>query len=370
MLNKGKNHDDYINALNHYTSPAQNFVFASKSGDIAMRIQGKFPLKWPGQGKFFMDGSDPRMEWQGFIPNEHNASTLNPQRGFVSSANQHPVDPSYPYYVFDNSYEHYRNRRLNTKLTEMSQITVDDMKALQFDNYNLQAVEALPVMLNLLGTYQAESQEADKFVKEMRSWDFYADPNKKGQTLYTLWFSETMESIWKELMESKAPVVRPNTYQTIDLLTNFANDSIFDVKSTEALESAEYHIKVGFDSLLVAMKKWEQEEGDYSWANYKKTTIQHLVPNFKSFSASNVYTGGGSGILNATGSRHGASWRMVVELGEQIQAFGIYPGGQSGNPGSRFYENFVPIWANGEYVDFSLRESSSAEGVLFKTTLK
>ncbi|MFV8227195.1 hypothetical protein, partial [Christiangramia aquimixticola] len=92
-------------------------------------------------------------------------------------------------------------------------------------------------------------------------------------------------------------------YQTIDLLANYRTDSIFDIKSTEALESAEYHVKVGFDSLMVAMKKWEQEEGDFTWANYKRTTIQHLVPNFKSFSVSNVYTGGGSGILNATGSR-------------------------------------------------------------------
>jgi penicillin amidase len=61
---------------------------------------------------------------------------------------------------------------------------------------------------------------------------------------------------------------------------------------------------------------------------------------------------------------------MVVELGEQIQAFGIYPGGQSGNPGSRFYENFIPIWANGEYVDFGLKKSSEEKGILFKTTLK
>ncbi|MBC6367449.1 penicillin acylase family protein [Algoriphagus sp. AK58] len=369
-MNKAKNHSDYNAALDHYTAPAQNFVFASKSGDIAMRIQGKFPLKWPGQGKFLMDGADPRMEWQGYIPNDQNASTLNPARGFVSSANQHPVDPSYPYYVFDNSFEHYRNRRLNRRLSEMTQITVDDMKALQFDNYNLQAAEALPVMLNLLGTYKAESSEAEKYVKELRAWDFFADPNKKGQTLYSIWFSETAESIWRDLLKNEMPLVRPNSYQTIELMTLFPNDSVFDIKESNVMETAAYHVQAGFDSLLVAMKKWEEEEGDYSWANYKKTTIQHLVPNFKSFSVSNIYTGGASGILNATGSRHGASWRMVVELGDTIQAFGVYPGGQSGNPGSKFYDNFIPVWANGDYLDFNLRTQQTAEGVLFKTILK
>lgn len=369
MLNKAKSHSEYNEALNYYSAPAQNFVFASKTGDIAMRIQGKFPLKWPGQGKFFMDGSDPRMDWQGYIPNEHNPSTINPARGFVSSANQHPVDPSYPYFVFDHSYEHYRNRRLNNKLAELNQITVDDMKALQFDNFNLQAAESLPVLLDLLGNYPTESADTEEILNQLRNWDYYADPNKKGQTLYSVWFSEILESIWGELTTNEAPVMRPNSYQTISLLKNSPTDTLFDLKSSGGLETAHYHVQVAFDSLLVAIKKWENEEGDYSWANYKKTTIQHLVPNFKPFSRANIYTGGGSGILNATGSRHGASWRMVVELGDKISAFGIYPGGQSGNPGSRFYDNLLSIWSRGEYLDFSLRNLESKEGILFKTTL-
>jgi len=370
LMNKARNHNDYNAALDHYAAPAQNFVFASASGDIAMRVQGKFPLKWPGQGKFLMDGADPRLEWQGYIPNSQNASTLNPERGFVSSANQHPTDASYPYYVFDNSFEQYRNRRLNRKLREMEQITVEDMMALQFDDYNLQASEALPVLTTLLGTYKSDSPEAERYLQELKSWDFFADPNQKGQTLYSIWSAETMESVWRELLDSKAPVLRPSSYRTIELMATVPSDSIFDVASLEGVETAEYHVWAGFDSLLVKMGQWEAEEGDYAWANFKKTTIQHLVPNFKSFSATNVYTGGGSGILNATGSRHGASWRMIVELGSEIKAFGVYPGGQSGNPGSRFYENFVPIWAAGEYLDFDLRAQENAENVLFKTTLK
>jgi penicillin amidase len=370
LLNKAKDFADYNSALDNYTSPAQNFVFASQSGDIGMRIQGKFPLKWPGQGKFFMDGANPQLEWQGYIPNEQNPVTINPERGFVSSANQHPVDPSYPYYVFDNSYEHYRNRRLNRRLREMDQITVEDMKTLQFDDYNLQAAEATPVLIKLLGPYQSDSPDAKKYLQELKLWDFFADPNQKGQTLYEVWSSETFESIWREFTNQGAPVVRPNSFQTVALLANSPTDTIFDLKSTESIETAEYHVKAGFDSLLLVMKKWELEEGDYSWANFKKTTIQHLVPNFKSFSVANIYTGGGSGMLNATGSRHGASWRMIVELGSEIQAFGVYPGGQSGNPGSKYYSNFIPIWANGEYLNFNLRTKENQENVLFKTTLK
>jgi penicillin amidase len=370
MMNKAKNYAEYNKALDSYTAPAQNFVFASKSGNIAMRIQGKFPLKWKEQGKFFMDGADPRTEWQGFIPNEQNASTLNPVRGFVSSANQHPVDASYPYYVFDNSYEHYRNRRLNQQLTEMEKITIEDIKALQFDDYYLHAKEALPVMIALLGTEFDTDPAAKKYLDELRNWDYYADPNQKAPTLFYIWWEKTYDNVWAKWSKFGAPVVRPNNYQTVLLLSNSPQDEVFDIELTPAKESAADHVKKGFKELLTKMQDWENKEGDYSWANYKQTSIQHLVPQFASFSVKNIYTGGGRGIINATSERHGASWRMVVEMGDEISAFGIYPGGQSGNPGSKFYSNFIETWANGEYLNFNLRTKEQSEGVLFQTILK
>jgi penicillin amidase len=370
MMNKAKNYEDYNTALDHYSAPPQNFVFASKSGDIAMRIQGKFPLKWKGQGKFFMDGADPRMEWQEYIPNNQNAATLNSERGFVSSANQHPVGPSYPYYVFDNSYEHYRNRRLNNRLRELNEITIDDMKALQFDDYYLHAEEALPVMIALLDPASESDPRAKKYLDELKSWDFYADPNQKAPTLFYIWWEKTYDQIWEKWSEFGVPVVLPNNYQTVQLLEVTPNDSIFDLATTPVRETAADHVKIGFQEMLVSMKEWEEKEGDYSWANYKRTSVRHLVPQFAPFSVNNIYTGGGRGILNATSERSGASWRMVVELGEEITAFGIYPGGQSGNPGSKFYSNFIPIWANGEYINFNLRKKEQSEGVLFQTILK
>lgn len=369
-LNRAKNHNDYLEALNHYTSPAQNFVFASKSGDIAMKVQGRFPLRWAGQGKFLMDGNDPAYEWQGFIPTEHNPATLNPERGFVSSANQHPVDPSYPYPVFDASYEHYRNRRLNTRLEEMSQITVEDMKKLQFDSYHLHAAEALPVMLNLAAFDESNIQNtpaADYFSK-LADWDYYTNPGQEAPTLFQVWWDKFYELAWNKWKDDKTPIVLPNKYQTTRLMAEEPLSEFFDNPATPAQEVAADLVRESFQLMVEYMTEWETTKDDYSWATYKNTTIQHLVPNFKSFTRTGISTGGGAGILNATGSRHGASWRMVVEMGDQIKAFGIYPGGQSGNPGSRFYDDLIKIWANGEYVNFDLRSKNTSEGVLFTTT--
>jgi penicillin amidase len=44
---------------------------------------------------------------------------------------------------------------------------------------------------------------------------------------------------------------------------------------------------------------------------------------------------------------------MIVELGDEIEAWGVYPGGQSGNPGSTGYDTFIEDWARGEYFKIS-----------------
>ncbi len=368
-LNKGKNHQDYLSALEHYTAPAQNFVFAAKDGDIAMKVQGRFPLKWPGQGKYLMKGEDPIYEWQGFIPNAHNPATLNPERGFVSSANQHPVDQSYPYYVFDHSYEHYRNRRLNQRLKDMDEITAEQMMELQFDQYHLHAAEALPAMLELMGTDSlpiTDPKALDYFI-QLSNWNYNTFPNQQEATLFHVWWEQLYGQIWNRYKIPNLPLVFPNKYQTLQLLKEEPSHEVFDVVGTPELEDAGFQVRKSFWKMVEEMKLWEEEKGDYAWASFKNTSVLHLVPNFKSFSRTGIYTGGGSGILNATSERHGASWRMVVEMGDQVRAFGIYPGGQSGNPGSKYYDNFLKKWSLGEYVDFSFRKSEDREGVLFKT---
>jgi penicillin amidase len=59
--------------------------------------------------------------------------------------------------------------------------------------------------------------------------------------------------------------------------------------------------------------------------------------------------GGNGNIINAMTQSHGPSWRMIVHLTTPTEAYGVYPGGQSGNPGSKFYDNDIDKWVQGQY---------------------
>ena len=74
-----------------------------------------------------------------------------------------------------------------------------------------------------------------------------------------------------------------------------------------------------------------------------------LIKDLKGFARPGLPVGGNGNIINAVTHSHGPSWRMIVHLTSQTEAYGVYPGGQSGNPGSRFYDNYVDQWASGQY---------------------
>ncbi len=88
--------------------------------------------------------------------------------------------------------------------------------------------------------------------------------------------------------------------------------------------------------------------GKLEWEKYKGTRINHLA-KLEPLSRLDLPIGGGAQAINATKTVHGPSWRMVISLSATTEAYGVYPGGQSGNPGSKYYDNFVDQWAAGKY---------------------
>jgi len=358
LLNKGKNHSDYMKALDHYTSPAQNFVFACVNGDIAMRIQGKYPVRRADEGRFVLDGTKTSDEWQAFIPNEQNITYKNPVRGFVSSANQYPVDDTYPYYVTATNFEAYRNRRINQLLSEWKSITPQNMMKLQADNYNLKASESLPGWLKMLDSTKLNDEETTAFQK-LKSWDFNNSITSEGASYYEAWLRTIYPMIWDEVVDSRVSLPEPTSYTTVKLIKEKPDLSFFDIKSTTEKETAVDIVRKSFSESVKVIEKWKQEKKmNPEWADFKDSYIQHLA-RLAPFSY-HVKHGGNGSIINAHSKSNGPSWRMVTSLEKQgVKAWGVYPGGQSGNPGSPYYNNMIDVWAADHY--FNLHFNSSYE---------
>ncbi len=367
-LNHARNYADYTAALATYGSPAQNFIFADDAQDIAIWPNGRFPLKWRDQGKFILDGTDPAYDWQGWIPAAQNPHVKNPARGFVSSANQFSAGPDYPYYLNWNYASYERGHRINQRLAAMTQVTPDSLRRLQNDVLDLNAQLMLPWMLQTMaggkleaGCYSPIRPETPEYTafSALTKWNYRYDANAIGPTIFALWYQNLVKRLWEDDFgtTSQLALRYPSRDRTNELLLKesgasglcFRNASRWiDDRRTAKHENIHDLLQA---SLLFATDSLTRKFGPLSpkwrWAAQKSTDVLHLL-QLPGFGEMNLDCGGGGGIVNATSERNGPSWRMVVALGPRVRAYGVYPGGQSGNPGSPFYNNLVETWRVGQ----------------------
>ncbi len=347
-LNKAKNYYDYRKALTYFSAPAQNFVFASVQNDIAITPNGYFPLKWKGQGKFLLDGTDPANDWKDRIPTEHNPTVKNPERNFVSSANQFPSDQSYPYYLNWEYSGYERSHRINKRLSVMTQANVDSLQNLQNDNYSILAENILSTLVGLVDSEKLNASEREGF-EIVSKWNKFFDADEIGASIFELWHKNLGVQIWQDdFGDPKTPMRYPSRDRNVELLLNEPDavwwDNIKTAKKETRADLINASFKFAIDSL---QRKFGPLDKDWAWANLKKTHVPHLA-KVAGFGSKFMYNGGSKTSVNATSESNGPSWRMIVALGKDVKAYGVFPGGESGNPGSHYYDDMIDTWSEGK----------------------
>jgi penicillin G amidase len=375
LANRAKNHEDYRSFIKIMAAPAFNIAFASNQNDIAMVVNGKFPIKYKEQGKFISDGSLAANDWKGWIPMEQVPSIKNPARGFVSSANQFSTDPTYPYYMGWKFAPAERGMRINERLAKMEKATVDSLRLMQNDNFNIEARRILPTLLKILE--QDATAKTSGVYAALAKWNLKNDPDEIGATIYERWVKELRTAIWEDefsMTDKTAPMMYPTRDRTWAIIQKNPKAKWFDnTKTANTVESLNDIVISSFkatsDSLTTKLGPINPKT--WAWNTVKSTDIKHLVPILKSFSHNDVPNGGGSNIVNATTESHGPSWRMVVQLDKTWpKAFGLYPGGQSGSPGSHKYDNMIDKWAKGELNELVFLKSKDEKHPKIVSTMK
>ncbi|MDB5227780.1 MAG: penicillin acylase family protein, partial [Bacteroidota bacterium] len=363
-LNHAKNHEDYLKALEFYACPGQNFVYADKDNNIAIRQQGDFLLRTnSGDGSFVTPLATVDLrKLKARIPSEQNPYVLNPERGFCCSANQNPVDETYPY-LTNGVYENYRNRVISSTLTAATNVSWEDMGKLQNNTLSLLAKEAMPVILANLNSQN--DPFAKKMVDALSSWNYYADYKIDAPSyFYKLW--DEIEATAYDEMDAKNISFRlPEPYITVNLLANDPKFKLFDIMNTDSVETAKDVINIAFKKTTAFFKDYTKNKNSTVWQHYKNTSITHLA-RLEAFSLKDLPIGGYNNIVNAASSKWGPSWRMIVDFtGGKPQCYGVYPGGQSGNPASRGYTEFVDKWIKGEYykLHFFANKEEAEKGI-------
>jgi penicillin amidase len=216
-------------------------------------------------------------------------------------------------------------------------LTAQDMQALQTNNYNVFAQQARPALMKFIELNKL-SQDAQRMVGTMNQWNLYNDPSEKGITIFKLIWDSVENAVWgDELAGASIALTKPESFVLLEQMYRDSNFKVADdIRTKDKIESLKDQVLLGIEKATVKCLELEKEN-KLSWEAFKATRVLHLT-KIPVLSRLNLPIGGGVNIINATGENHGPSWRMVV-----------YPGGQSGNPGSPYYDSFVDYWAAGKY---------------------
>lgn len=359
MLNRARNYTDYRKALTYFSAPAQNFVFASKENDIAITSTGYLPLKWKSQGKFLLDGSDPANDWHGRIPAEQNPTVKNPPRNFVSSANQSPTDKTYPYYINWEFVAYERSHRINNRLTVMSKVNVDSLRNLQNDNYSILAENILPTLISLVNTEQLNATEREGY-NIVSKWNKFFNADEIGASIFEIWFKNLAEQIWQDdLGDPKVPMRYPSRDRNVHLLLNEPNSNWYDNVHTAKKETRTDAVNAAFKFAIDSLQRRSGPiDDEWAWGVVKNSHVPHLA-KIAGFGSKFLNNGGSKSSVNAMTESNGPSWRMVVALGKDVKAYGVFPGGESGNPGSYYYDDMIDTWTEGKLNELVFMRSKN-----------
>ena len=353
--------NEWLYAMRDYVAPTQNGLVADKRGNIAIRSSGAYPIRpGDGRGDVIRDGSKSSSDWTGFLPVERYPFGLNPPQGFLASANQQPVDPRQnPAYMGSSWYSPWRAMRINTLLRSDSSVTPDDMRLFQTDPGSARADQFVPLFLSAashrdsIGKSSAKLRDAARLLSE---WDRRYTTGNRRAVIFEAAMRELALRTWDELTDSAGTTVSdaaartPETQILLELARSPSNIWWDNRKTPErddrdAILAAS--LEAGYDTVVA--RNGKPDSSAWLWSARRKAYIRHLL-RIPALAAPRVSLQGGPGTLNPSSGEgtQGSSWRMVVELGPEMRAWTIYPGGQSGAPASARYKDRLSRWAQGQ----------------------
>jgi len=354
---------DFYAAMTDFHTPAQNMLTADRTGAIAIRSTGRYPIRpGSGRGDIIFDGSTSASDWTGDRPVSWYPQAISPAQGYLASANQQPIDPSVrPGYQGTEWPSPWRAMRINNLLRGNPRMTPELMRQFHTDPRS----ELTPFMMTALGDAKAAAERAGTWEEadesaftRLAEWDGAFTPSASAPLLFDAFVNALTRHTWDELVlpGEDRRVATPGLMVLVMLLRDPGSVWWDDRSTPDVVEDRDAIVLRALrDAWIATRQRHGNDPSAWRWGHVRHARIHHLL-RLPGFGRDSLEIPSGPGTLSPTdeGGTHGASWRFVVELGPEVRAWGTYPGGQSGNPVSPRYDDRIATWQPGELSELRM----------------
>jgi penicillin amidase len=348
-LDRVRDWPSFSAAAARWKLPTENLVYADVDGTIGWIAAGLMPLRsWSGLLPVPGDG---RFEWQGFLPAAELPRAKNPASGFIATANNNILPPGYGHSLNYDWAEPFRANRISGELRDSTGFTREDFERLQQDELSLPARALRPVLRAALGPARPgwPAAVADS-VRSLDSWNGLMRQDAAAPLLYAAWVRALRRRVVERLLGPLAS--RAGSLPGLSVLIGLVTAP--DARLGPAPSAARDSLAAGAldDAVAEVTKQLGPDPAAWRWGALHQAAFRH--PLAAAFDLPAVPRGGDATTVNATGGSgwrqtSGASYRIVVDFADFDNSTATNVPGQSGQPGSEYYGNLLPLWAGGKY---------------------
>ncbi len=387
LLNHAKNWGDFRNACSTFTSVSQNIVYADVDGNIGLQCSAGLPIR-EGSGIEIYPGDSSKYDWKGLVSFEELPYEFNPERGYVSSANNKTVSDDYPHYISYWFATPSRIDRIREMLEAKEKLGVEDFKAMHSDVKSKTAERMTLVFLRALQQQSSYSDTEKAALKKFAGWDYQLTRESQAASIFEVLYRKSMLNMVKDNLS-------PELFKGIKgqkvLLENLLMN-VLENKDSEWVDNLETPEKESFDDIVVlsfeeTVDELSEQLGtdveQWQWGKIHSFSLNHplgVVPALNKILKLNrgpfevpgsyhtvcPYSYSFNNLYKAT---HGASERHIFDTKDWDNSQTIIPTGTSGIPASPFYLDQTEKYIHNQYHNDPFNRPAVENAASFKMKL-
>jgi penicillin G amidase len=382
-LNRAGGWNDFRSALSSLRSLGLNVAYADIDGNIGLNIAAGIPIR-KGNGSLIRNGETDEYDWKGYIPFEQLPSRFNPEKGYVSSANQRTVPEGYPYYISSDFCMPYRINRIRQMLDEKEIMGIEDFKRMVLDQHSDYAALVVPFILKQEMGKARFSQAENSAFNSLVAWDFDMDKDLIAPTIFEYFIRSFKSNLLNDELgdlSGELPGIAKD-YYVYRILKTGPDEFVNDVTTSQKETLDEIILKSYKDCIASLSMNYGEDQKNWKWGDIHKITIEHplgtvqLLNHLFGLNSKTFRVGGSNHTVspysysNGFKVNHGASERHIFNTANWDESLTIIPTGNSGIPASEFYLSQTDSYINGKFYKDAFTEPAVKAATKYTLVLK
>lgn len=374
-LARAKNIKEGVKAVQSMTLPGVNIVLADTFGDIAYAYAGLVPNRDPAQNAYLpLDGSKSASKWSGFLSKNDNPNIINPEQGFIITANQNIYGHNKKGQQYGKQgappYRAVRiDERINSMLKNSSTLNFDELAKIQMDETSAEAKELSPILGQICVEHFSKGTNSQKtFAQVIKDFDGAFSINSIAALPYEFLVDESMKAILTPVLgkDGSGPgqYLRQAHYHIKQTLakTDVSKYSLLKDQLSGACDKA-------YEKLV---KKAGSRSFAWRWGRHHYLTRQSLLAQapivghwFKD--KKREVAGSLSSPMAEVGLpvKYGANLRFKAKMSTPPEIYLVLDSGNSGTAGDKNAFDQADLWHQGGFIKINTDWEQALKGTHF-----